>query len=78
MPVRSKAPKPTAHPTALTAILARISSVRDSLGNTAQRIADFIVAEPEQVVYMSVSEVAERCSASEGSVGADHGPSLNV
>jgi len=68
MPVRSKAPKPTAHPTALTAILARISSVRDSLGNTAQRIADFIVAEPEQVVYMSVSEVAERCSASEGSV----------
>ena len=68
MPAKKKAPTPAERPAVLTAILTRITSVRDSLGNTAQRIADFIVANPDQVIYMSVSEVAERSEASEGSV----------
>jgi DNA-binding MurR/RpiR family transcriptional regulator len=33
-----------------------------------QRIADFIVKNPQEVVHMSVSEVAERTGSSEGSI----------
>ncbi len=42
--------------------------MRPSLGPAGQRIADFIVQNPQDVVHMSVSEVAERTGASEGSV----------
>lgn len=52
----------------VSAVLARIQSVRQSLGPTGRRIADFIVQHPQEVVHMSVSEVAERTGASEGSI----------
>jgi DNA-binding MurR/RpiR family transcriptional regulator len=42
--------------------------LRPTLGAAQQRIADFIVQHPHDVVHMSVSEVAERTDASEGSV----------
>nr|WP_244222961.1 MurR/RpiR family transcriptional regulator [Cupriavidus lacunae] len=53
---------------ALSAIVTRIASIRDTLGATGQRIVDFIASHPEEVVHMSVSEVADRTGASEGSV----------
>lgn len=49
-------------------ILSRLMAIRPSLASTAGRIADFILANPEEVVHMSITEVAERTGASEGSV----------
>lgn len=49
-------------------VLERISAIRADLAPTAGRIADFITANAADVVHMSVTEVAERASASEGSV----------
>jgi DNA-binding MurR/RpiR family transcriptional regulator len=42
--------------------------MRDSLPATGQRIADYILQNPNNVVTMSVTEVAEAANASEGSV----------
>jgi len=39
-----------------------------SFGPAGQRIAEFVTKQPGEVVHMSVSEVAERTSTSEGSV----------
>lgn len=69
--------KTSRHPTAadaaagqgqISAVLARIESLWSSLGPVGQRIADFIVKNPQEVVHMSVSEVAERTGSSEGSI----------
>lgn len=76
MPAKKKLPgkaapgkaAPNPQQATLSAIVARIDSIRDTLGVTGQRIADFIAGHPEEVVHMSVSEVAERTGASEGSV----------
>lgn len=54
----------------LSAVLARIEAVRPSLGPVGQRISDFIVKNAQEVVHMSVSEVAERTRSSEGSIVA--------
>lgn len=55
-------------PISVSAILARIRALRPGMGPAVQRIADFIVEHPQDVVHMAVSEVAERTGASEGSV----------
>ena len=66
---RQPAPgSPTGVPVTVSAIRARIHMLRPTLGPAVQRIADFIVQYPQEVVHMSVSEVAERTGASEGSV----------
>ena len=49
-------------------VLDRIRAVRKDLPPTARRIADFITDNAAEVVHMSVTEVAERAGASEGSV----------
>lgn len=61
-------PPASAPQNTLSAIVTRIASIRDTLGATGQRIVDFIASHPEEVVHMSVSEVADRTGASEGSV----------
>lgn len=48
--------------------LARLRAIRPQLSPAAGRIADVILESPEQVVHLSVTEVAERAEASEGSV----------
>jgi Transcriptional regulators len=59
----------TAHsPNRLTNIIERIAAIRADLAPTAGRIADFITQNAADVVHMSVTEVAERAGASEGSV----------
>jgi DNA-binding MurR/RpiR family transcriptional regulator len=73
---RRKAPPPAigsdavALPAAesLSVTRARIRSLLPTLGPAAQRIAEFVVDHPDEVVHMSVSEVAERTGSSEGSV----------
>jgi DNA-binding MurR/RpiR family transcriptional regulator len=47
---------------------ARIQSLLPTMGPVAHRIAEFVVDHSEEVVHMSVSEVAERTGSSEGSV----------
>lgn len=46
----------------------RLEAIRPSLAPTAQRIADYVLKHAADVVHMSVTEVAERAGASEGSV----------
>ena len=53
---------------ALEGALDRLQALRANLPPTAARIADFFVAHAAEVVHMSVTEVAERTNASEGSV----------
>lgn len=52
----------------LSGVLDRIAALRRELPPTAGRIADFVAANASDVVHMSVTEVAERAGASEGSV----------
>jgi DNA-binding MurR/RpiR family transcriptional regulator len=52
----------------LSAVLGRLASLRPSLGETSQRIVDFILEHAADVIHMSVTEVAERTQSSEGSV----------
>jgi DNA-binding MurR/RpiR family transcriptional regulator len=52
----------------LVGALDRLQALRAQLPPTAARIADFITAHAGEVVHMSVTEVAERAGASEGSV----------
>ena len=52
----------------LEGILERVQAVRGSLPPAARRIADVIVAKPAEIVHMSVTELADRAEASEGSV----------
>ncbi len=51
-----------------TGVLEKLHALRPSMPATAGRIADFIIGNVDVVVSMSVTEVAERCRASEGSV----------
>jgi RpiR family transcriptional regulator, carbohydrate utilization regulator len=55
-------------PPPLDGILDRVRTVRASLPPVARRIADFIAANAAEVVHMSVTELADRAGASEGSV----------
>ncbi len=57
-----------ASPERLMNVLERIAAIRNDLAPTAGRIADFIAQNAADVVHMSVTEVAERAGASEGSV----------
>lgn len=67
-PRRAKPAGDDATPAPLAAVLARIDSLWPSLGPAGQRIAEFIAKHPQEVVHMSVSEVAARTRSSEGSV----------
>lgn len=52
----------------LSGVLDRIKAMRRSLPPTAGRIADFFTDHAPDVINMSVTEVADCCEASEGSV----------
>jgi len=54
----------------LDGVIARLRAVAPGLSPTLRRIADFILNNAADVVHMSVTEVAERANASEGSVVA--------
>lgn len=46
----------------------KLAALRPSLPPTAARIADFIIDHADEVVHMSITDLAERTDASEGSV----------
>lgn len=52
----------------LEGVLQRIQVVRNSLPPVTGRVADFVLGAPDQVVNMSVTEVADAVAVSEGSV----------
>jgi DNA-binding MurR/RpiR family transcriptional regulator len=52
----------------VSAILARIEQLYPTYGAASKRIADFIRERPREVVHMSVSDVADRVGAAEGTV----------
>lgn len=54
--------------TEFSGVIDRIRVIRKDLAPTAGRIADFISQNAADVIHMSVTEVAERAEASEGSV----------
>ena len=51
-----------------TGAIDRLRALRKDLPPTALRIADYIISNASDVIHMSVTEVAERSGASEGSV----------
>jgi DNA-binding MurR/RpiR family transcriptional regulator len=53
---------------ATASILMRIRHLGDALPPTARRIATYIAGHPEDVIRMSITEVAEQTQASEGSI----------
>ncbi|CAG9163640.1 MurR/RpiR family transcriptional regulator [Cupriavidus pampae] len=67
-PHRASASEPVADRAALQATLGRIQSLLPTMGAVAQRIGEFVIRHPGDVVHMSVSEVAEKTDSSEGSV----------
>lgn len=69
MAVNPAAPQfPDAESPAPVAVLDRLRALRPRLSPAAARIADAVLSAPEETVHMSVTEVAERASVSEGSV----------
>lgn len=52
----------------ISGILSRLVGLRPQLGPTGRRIADYILDHPEQVIHMSVTELAQQTRASDGSV----------
>jgi RpiR family carbohydrate utilization transcriptional regulator len=53
---------------ATASILMRIRHLGDALPPTARRIATYIAEHPDEVIRMSITEVAEQTQASEGSI----------
>lgn len=49
-------------------VLARLFSIRENLGTVGQRIANYVLSNPEEVIRMSVTELAKAVNVSEGSV----------
>lgn len=49
-------------------VLSRLRSAHRSLFKTGQKVADYILAEPQQVIHASVTELAEAADVSEASV----------
>lgn len=58
----------TTHHTPVENALARLTIAYPTLAKGAQRIADYVIEQPERIVSMSVTELSEATGASEGSV----------
>jgi RpiR family transcriptional regulator, carbohydrate utilization regulator len=55
-------------PGAPAALLSRLRSESPGFPPTARRIADYVIEQTDSVIHMSITELAERTGASEGSV----------
>lgn len=65
MPLRTVEPSLTVES---SGTIERLRALRPALSPVAARIAEVLLSAPEETVHMSVTEVAERAEASEGSV----------
>lgn len=52
----------------MPSIIAKMQIMRDSMTRSGQSVVDYIIANPEEVIYASVDELAEHCKVSEPSV----------
>jgi len=48
--------------------LVKISTLYESLRTSEQKVADYINSHPEEVIYLSITALAEKCEISESSV----------
>src|SRR5262249_58181588 len=48
--------------------LARLGTLAPSLRESERKIADYILARPEEIIYLSVTELADRTDTSEATV----------
>lgn len=60
-------PNPTEKVPLLATIL-KINSAYSSFRTAEKRVADYITAHPEEIVYLSITELAERSNASEATI----------
>ncbi len=64
---RKSAARP-ANPAPIDNVLSRIRTRYQTLGPSARAIADFVLEQPDSIIRMSVTELADATGASEGSV----------
>ena len=50
------------------AIVMRIQALKSSMSKSEKLVADYIIAHPEEVIYLSVSDLAERSNVSDATV----------
>lgn len=48
--------------------LNRLRSIIDSLKHAERRAAEYILQQPEEIIHLTISELAERCGASEATI----------
>ncbi|WP_172183634.1 MurR/RpiR family transcriptional regulator [Bradyrhizobium aeschynomenes] len=53
---------------AATGILSRVRELQNELPPKARQIAELVLARPEPFIHMSITEVAEACGVSEGTI----------
>ncbi len=58
----------TVEPVAVPGCFVRIEGTYSSLRSAEQRVADFILKHPEELIYLTVTELAERTTTSESTV----------
>lgn len=54
--------------TAMPSIIAKMQLLRDSMTSSEQRVIDYIMRNPHEVIYASVAELAKHCKVSEPTV----------
>ena len=58
----------TSSRTSPSGVLARLGTLVPSLRESERKIADYILANPEEIIYLSVTELADRTDTSEATV----------
>ncbi len=53
---------------AVPSIIAKMKLLRDSMTRSEQNVIDYIIVNPQEVIYASVAELAEHCRVSEPTV----------
>lgn len=52
----------------LSALLIKIDTLRPGLSNTERKVADYILAHPNEVIYLSITGMAANCGVSDATV----------
>lgn len=55
-------------PVGESSLLRQIRALRPTLSSAMRRIADFVLSQPERVIYLSVTEMAAECNVGEATV----------
>ena len=52
----------------VSALLIKIDTMRKSLSETERKVADYILEQPNEVIYLSITDMAARCGVSDATV----------